>query len=367
MLQAPRSDLASRCFRLLDVAVDLDAAREDLQLLARGDALEVGGDEEGLHPLVLELEGEAPGEGGLTATLGADHHDLERPGLRPEERRVLLAQRLDQLVVDDADDLLGGGDRLQDLLAQRAFTHAGDEVADHLEVDVRLEQRDPHLAERLVEFGLADASLVAEALERALESVRKCVEHEISSVRRHSAEAVASPLDELRASLSLRAPLPDLTVEVQWEDNGVLLEAAPRLAGEEPHHLELVAVRVLAVERLRRPVVRRTGECIKVREGGGDVPEVLDVFDLPGEVVEPRGAPRRGGCLRADREEAQVVVVIAALGAEEGSEARHPRHFREAEGLAVELDGPVEVADVEDGVIEAGNSHGMLLLFTYRR
>ena len=53
-------------------------------------------------------------------------------------------------------------------MPERAFAHASDEVADDLEVDVRLEEGDANLAQRLVEFGLADAPLLTEACERAL-------------------------------------------------------------------------------------------------------------------------------------------------------------------------------------------------------
>jgi hypothetical protein len=69
------------------------------------------------------------------------------------------------------------GVRLEHIGAERALPHAGDELADDLEVDVRLEQGDAHLAEGLVEVLLADGAVRAQLAEDALEAFGQRVEH----------------------------------------------------------------------------------------------------------------------------------------------------------------------------------------------
>ena len=93
----------------------------------------------------------------------ADHHDPERPrrrdGVRP------LAEEAHELVVDDLDDLLAGGDALQHLLAGALGLDALGELPGDLEVDVGGEERGAHLGEgrRHVLLGeLADAPQVAQ-------------------------------------------------------------------------------------------------------------------------------------------------------------------------------------------------------------
>ena len=92
------------------------------------------------------------------------------PLLGEQQRLLVPPEDLDQLLVDDADDLLAGRDRLQHLGPEGALADAGDEVADDLEVDVGLEQGDAHLAQRRVEVVLGDAAAAAEAAEGGLQT-----------------------------------------------------------------------------------------------------------------------------------------------------------------------------------------------------
>ena len=70
-----------------------------------------------------------------------------------------------------------GAQRLAQLLADAALADAGDEVLDHLEVDVGLEQRQADLAQHLVDVGFAEAAAAAEPGEDAVEPVGERVEH----------------------------------------------------------------------------------------------------------------------------------------------------------------------------------------------
>ena len=181
------ADLGRGRLLLLDVDGHVDLLAEHAQLLRRGGALEVGGDEQRLEAVLLEVQRQAPGERGLARALDAADEDLGGAALGPEHGLLVAAEYGDELVVDDADDLLAGRDRLQHVDADRALADARDEVAHDLEVDVGLEQRDAQLAQRGVEVVLGDAPAPAEAAEGGLEAFAEGVKHGLGSVavRRH--------------------------------------------------------------------------------------------------------------------------------------------------------------------------------------
>jgi len=85
-----------------------------------------------------------------------------------------------------------------------------------------------------------------------------------------------------------------------------------------------------------------------------DVLQLGERLDFPRQVIEPDGAAagEAGAGLGTDLEQAEVVVVGATRGIEEGG-TRHLVVDAEAEGLLVELHRAIDVADVEDGVVES--------------
>ena len=85
---------------------------------------------------------------------------------------------VDELVVDDLHDLLARAQAGQDLRADRLLADPADEVLHDLEVDVGLEQRQPDLAHRRIDVGLADAAAAGQAGERLAQSIAEGVEHE---------------------------------------------------------------------------------------------------------------------------------------------------------------------------------------------
>jgi hypothetical protein len=87
------------------------------------------------------------------------------------------AEQLHQLAVHHLHDLLRGRDRGEDVLADGLLLDAVDEGADHLEVDVRLQERDAHLAERLLDVLLGQAAAPAELVEDRLKPATQGVEH----------------------------------------------------------------------------------------------------------------------------------------------------------------------------------------------
>ena len=108
-------------------------------------------------------------------------------------------------------------------------------------------------------------------------------------------------------------------------------------------------------------MVGRTAQGAGLGQEPRGIGEVLDRRDLPGEVVQPDRAARGARRLRPDREQAEVVVVVATARAhEDGLAAELAGDDLEAEDAAVELGGPGGVADEQDGVVEAGDrdAHG---------
>ena len=79
--------------------------------------------------------------------------------------------------MDDLHDLLRSGDRLEDLLADRALAHGRDELTDDFEIHVRFEERDAHVAQGLLEVGLGHARPTAQALEGDGQLVGELLEH----------------------------------------------------------------------------------------------------------------------------------------------------------------------------------------------
>ena len=109
----------------------------------------------------------------------AAHHQAERlcEAARQVEFATLGAEQRDHLVADDFDDLLSGLDAGDDLLAERFFLHAGDELLGDLEINVRIEQCLAYLAQRLGDVGFADFAESPEVAEGLLEFIAERVKH----------------------------------------------------------------------------------------------------------------------------------------------------------------------------------------------
>ena len=85
---------------------------DDFQLVDGCRTVNVAGHQQRAVPLVLEIPGELGRMGGFTASLKAAH-EHHAGGLGGElDAGVVLAHQSGQLVVDDFNDLLGGGEAL---------------------------------------------------------------------------------------------------------------------------------------------------------------------------------------------------------------------------------------------------------------
>ena len=168
-----RDSVARDRDRVLRAGVDgnLDLPAELLELLDRGRPLEVGRDQRGLLALLAQEERELGGSGRLARALKAREQDDGRRPAGERELRAAASHQRGQLLVDDLHDLLPRRQALQDVLPERALAHALDELLHHLEVDVRLEQRQPDLAHRARDRLLVERPALADVAERRLELV----------------------------------------------------------------------------------------------------------------------------------------------------------------------------------------------------
>ncbi len=76
-------------------------------------------------------------------------------------------QHLDQGIVDDLDDHLARRDGSQDVLADGLFLDAVDEVLDHGQGDVGLQQGDADFAQRCLDVGFLQGAASFQAVENA--------------------------------------------------------------------------------------------------------------------------------------------------------------------------------------------------------
>ena len=124
-----------------------DIARDHPELLARGRAVDVHRNHHGAVAVLRKPARQLAGGGGFARALQPD--DQENAGRLVGEAQLgfVAAQDLDQLLVNDLDDLLGGRKRAEHFLAHGLDFDVLDELFDDLEVDVGFEQRHADFAQ----------------------------------------------------------------------------------------------------------------------------------------------------------------------------------------------------------------------------
>ena len=178
-LQRPFGDLDGR------LALD-DRQGHDLDLLAEGRQLfhrrRTTGVQRGHHDLLaieLRQAQRQLGRGrGLARALQAGHQDHgRRRGVDVQRGRLLATQHFDQTVIDDLDHLIGRLDRADHVLARGAFGGESDEVLDHRQGDVGLQQGHAHFAHRLGDVLFGQRAAPGNPVENACQSLVQGLEH----------------------------------------------------------------------------------------------------------------------------------------------------------------------------------------------
>jgi hypothetical protein len=167
---------------LLRVDGNAHLAAELDELIDRGRALQVGGDERRLLTVALQEKRQLAGRRRLAGALETREQNRRRRALRERDLRGAGAHQRRQLLVHDLHDLLPRGQALLDVLAERPFADLSHELFDDVEVDVGLEQREPHLAHGTGDRLVVQRAAALEVAERALQLVGEGVEHGLLSV-----------------------------------------------------------------------------------------------------------------------------------------------------------------------------------------
>jgi hypothetical protein len=154
--------------RIVDAHVDL--ASEHRQLLDGGRPPHVGGHQEGIAPLLRQQPRQLCGGRRLAGALQAQHQHDPRLARRRRQTAWRLTEQGQQLVTDDAGDVLGRGQAHQHFVAHGLGPDAIDEGLDHAKVDVGFEQGEANLAKHGVDGLFGQARFAAEGLEDVLET-----------------------------------------------------------------------------------------------------------------------------------------------------------------------------------------------------
>ena len=146
-----------------DIHADLPG--EQRKLFDGRGAVDVGRNHEHLLLLSLQEVRELRRRGGLARTLQSGHEQDGRRLHCEIERHGCAAHQRGQLAVHDADERLSRRQGPDDFLADRLVLDLRDEVLDHRQRNVGLEQRKPNLAQRVLNIRVREARLAAQRLD----------------------------------------------------------------------------------------------------------------------------------------------------------------------------------------------------------
>ena len=128
-------------------------------------AVDVAGHQQRAAALLFEEPGQLGAVGGLTGALEAHQHDDGRRLRGHAELLIFAAHQGGELLVDDLDDHLGGGEAFKHVAAHGPLGDLGDKVLDDLIADVGLQERQADFPHGGLDVGLGEAALAAELLE----------------------------------------------------------------------------------------------------------------------------------------------------------------------------------------------------------
>ena len=155
---------------------DIQLPADNLQLTDGRRTVDVAGHQQRALALLLQITRQLAAVGRLARALQTHQHD-DRGRLGREVQLLgLAAHQSDELFVDNLDNHLRRGQGLQHVAANGTLRHALDEILDDLVADVRLQQCQADFPHGVLDVGLAQAALAAQALERRIEFFRQSFE-----------------------------------------------------------------------------------------------------------------------------------------------------------------------------------------------
>ncbi len=146
---------------------NIDLPTQNFELLNGGRPIDIGSDKQGALAVLFEPQRQFGGHRRLTCALQSDKHDGER-GIAGKIERRSCTQQLDEFVVDDLYDLLGGSQAVHDFLAHGAGADAVDELFDYLEIHIGFEQGKTYFAQGHVDIALGELALARKSIKDPL-------------------------------------------------------------------------------------------------------------------------------------------------------------------------------------------------------
>ena len=166
----------------ISLRVGLDSLHDQLQLFNGGRALQVGGADQRVAAVSLQIRCQLAAGGGLSCALESTEHDDGRRGVDEHDMTVDWAHQIDQMLVDDVGHLLTGFQALEDFRSKRLLLDSLAEVVDDIEIDIGLQKCLSDFLHGLAYVRLAESATAREIAEGLAEAVTESVEHGFSSV-----------------------------------------------------------------------------------------------------------------------------------------------------------------------------------------
>ena len=149
-----------------------------LQLLNSRRTVNVAGNDQNLlFVIFLEELAELADRGRLARPLQAGHQDNRRRLRIEVDTFMRVTHQAGQFGMHDADQGLPGTQRADDFLADRLFLDGGNELLDHRQGDVGLEQRHADFAQGIGNIGFSQAGFALERLHDAGKAIGQVIEH----------------------------------------------------------------------------------------------------------------------------------------------------------------------------------------------
>ena len=142
--------------------------------------MKVRRDKQGLAALLLQMQGELGAVGRLPRALDPRHHDHHGVRAGKLERAMLAAQGRRQLVANDLDYLLSRSEAPHYLIGERPPADSTEEVVDHLERHVGLQQCRADLIEGRVHLLGMELASRTKLPEDRVETVAQRIEHGVN-------------------------------------------------------------------------------------------------------------------------------------------------------------------------------------------
>ena len=147
-----------------------DLTPQGAELLDGGRTVHIGTHHQSPAALLLEVQAQLGGGGGLAGALEArhQHHGGFSGASRRRQGGIGPPHRFHQLLMHQLNELLVGTDAPHHFRTDRLAAHLVDEVLDHRQAHIRLEQGAAHLLEGPLHVGLGDRGLAPQPLDRVL-------------------------------------------------------------------------------------------------------------------------------------------------------------------------------------------------------